>query len=185
MKRNWTSSAGVDLTKAWMKFQSASKINAIVELAQTEQGIPVLMAEFDADPWALNVANGIIDLRTLELRKHDSNELHSKLVDVIYEPAAKAPRFEKFLQEVFVDEELIDLTCRYAGYSLTGDVSEQIFLFCYGEGANGKSVLLNTLRSIGGDYGLQLDPTILTDNGHSLHPTGLTDLRGARLVATI
>lgn len=174
-----------DLTKAWMRFQSASKIRAIVELAQTEPGVPVRMAEFDANPWALNVANGIIDLHTGELRNHDPAELHSKLVDIDHDPAAAAPRFDQFLHEVFADDALIGLTRRYAGYSLTGDVREQIFLFCYGKGANGKSALLAILRSIAGDYGLQLDPAVLTDNGRDLHPTGLTDLRGARLATTI
>ena len=58
-------------------------------------------------------------------------------------------------------------------------------VFCYGTGQNGKSTLLNTLRTLAGDYGIQLDPAVLMVSGYDQHPTGLTDLRGARFVTTI
>lgn len=83
------------------------------------------------------------------------------------------------------DSDVIGFVRRFAGYSLTGTVHEQKLVFCHGTGANGKSTFLNTLRAILGDYGIQLDPTVLTASAHESHPTGLTDLRGARFVATI
>ena len=174
------------LTKAWLRFQKASTIRAIVELATTEPDIPVLMYEFDADPWSLNCANGVVDLRTGEIRPHDPAELHSKLVPIDYDPTNKAPVWLRFLDEVFAgDRELVQFVKRFAGYSLAGDVREQLLIFAHGTGANGKSTLLGALRRLAGDYGVQLDPTILTAGQHEQHPTGLTDLRGARLVTTI
>lgn len=174
------------LVKAWLRLQTASHIRAIVNLAETEPDVAVTVEELDADPWALNVANGILDLRNGELRSHDPAEMHTKLIEVPYDPDATAPTWERFLLEVFAnDVELISFIQRFAGYSLSGDVSEHLLVFGYGSGANGKSTLLGMLRRLTGNYGLQLDPTILTSSDHDRHPTGLTDLRGARLVTTV
>jgi len=174
-----------ELTRAWMRFQSAARIRSIVELATTEPGVPVTVDQFDADPWSLNVGNGILDLRSGNLHPHDPAELHSKIVPIAYDPTAAAPGWEKFLEEVFDgDATLIEFVQRFAGYSLTGDVREQLLLFGHGSGANGKSTMFGMLRQLAGDYGVQLDPSILTAGLHEQHPTGLTDLRGARLVTT-
>ena len=175
-----------ELVKAWLRFQTAARIRAIVELATTEPDIPVLMSEFDADPWALNCMNGVVDLRTGELRVHDAVEMHSKIVPIEYDPSAQAPHWQGFLEDVFAgDDELITFVQRFAGYSVTGDVREQLLIFAHGTGANGKSTMLGTLRRLAGDYGVQLDPAVLTAGPHEQHPTGLTDLRGARMVTTI
>lgn len=174
-----------ELTRAWLKFQSASRIRSIVELATTEPEVPVLLSDFDADDWSLNVANGVVNLRDGSLRPHVPTEMHSKLVPIHYDPESPAPTWEKFLGEVLGDDpDLIDFVHRFAGYSLTGDVREQLLLFGHGSGANGKSTMFGMLRQLAGDYGVQLDPELLTAGLHEHHPTGLTDLRGARLVTT-
>lgn len=175
-----------ELVRAWVRLQTASHLRAIVELATTEPGIPVTVDQLDADPWSLNVANGVVDLRSAELRPHEPAELHTKIVPIPYVPDAQAPTWARFLADVFdEDEELARFVQRFAGYSLTGDVREQMFLIAHGSGANGKTTLLATLRKLAGGYGVHLDPTVLTAADHDRHPTGLTDLRGARLATTI
>jgi len=174
------------LTRHWLCSQGAARLKAIVDVAWSEPGIPVTVDQLDADPWALNVANGTVDLRTGNLRPHDRAQLHTKLAPVIYEAEAPAPRWRQFLNEIFDgDDEMTGFLQRFAGYSLTGDVSEQQMLFLYGAGANGKSTFLGALRAALGSYGMQLDPRVIMLGHHEEHPTGLTDLRGARFVATI
>jgi putative DNA primase/helicase len=174
------------LAQAWLKFQTAPRIRNIVELACTEPDIPVMMAELDTDPWALNCANGVVDLRTGDLRPHDPAEMHSKIVPIEYDPENTAPVFLRFLEEVFDgDRELMTFVQHFAGYSLTGEVREHMFVFAHGGGSNGKTCLFTALRNVAGDYGVQLDPTVLVAGQHEQHPTGLTDLRGARLVTTV
>lgn len=175
-----------DLFKWGIRTQSASGIAHMLELASTEPGIPVLVDQLDADPWLFNTANGTVDLRTGELRAHDRRDLMTKLAPVKYQPDAECPTWKRFLSDVFADDdEVIGFVRRFSGYSLTGMVTEQKMVFCHGTGANGKSTLLNTLRAVTGDYGIQLDPQVLTLAAHDQHPTGLTDLRGARFVSTI
>ena len=168
-----------ELTKAWLKFQAAARLRAVVELASTEPGVPVTVDQLDTDPWALNVANGIVDLRTSKLRPHDPAEMCTKVVPIAFDPVAACPTWERFLDDVFSgDATLIEFVQRSAGYSLTGDVREQMLIFAHGVGANGKTTMLVMLRQLAGDYGVQLDPAVLTAGVHDQHPTGLTDLRG-------
>src|SRR5215210_3135919 len=58
------------LIKHAMKCEAINRLKAMVELARTEEGIPVSMDTLDRDPWALNVLNGTLDLRTGDLRPH-------------------------------------------------------------------------------------------------------------------
>ena len=169
-----------------IRAQSNAGINNMINLASTEPGIPALIDTLDANPWHLCCANGTVDLRTGHLHPHDRSDLITKITPVAYRPDAQAPTWERFLTEIFAgDRDLIGFVQRMAGYSLTGDVTEQVMVFAHGSGRNGKTTLLNTIRHIAGDYGIQLDPTVLVADTHDQHPTGLTDLRGARFVATV
>jgi putative DNA primase/helicase len=71
---------------------------------------------------------------------------------------------------------------RVCGYALTGITREHALFFLYGTGANGKSVFLNTVISIFGDYHTTAAIETFTASKSEHHPTDLAHLRGARLV---
>jgi P4 family phage/plasmid primase-like protien len=185
--------AGADTPKAqrkaidhWMRSQHAARLAAMVAVAATEPGVPITIDRLDADPWLLNVANGTLDLRTGTLRPHDRTDLITKASPVPFDPAATAPRWERFLNDVFAgDAEVIAFVARLVGWSITGDVSEQRLPIAYGPGANGKSTFLAAMKAVLGDYATSIDPQLLVASDHAQHPTGLMDLRGARFVATV
>jgi putative DNA primase/helicase len=169
----------------WAKqSESASRLGAMISLARSEPSIPLKADQLDSDPWLMNVQNGTLDLRTGDLKPHERDDLITKLAPVEYDPDATAPTWEKVLEQVLPNQAVRDFVQRYAGYSLTGDVSEQILLFLYGTGANGKSTLINALLEVMGDYAKQAAPELLTLK-HGAHPTELADLKGARFVASI
>jgi len=169
-----------------LRSEQKDRLKAMVELAASEPGIPVLPEELDRDPWLLNVANGTIDLRTGELRPHRREDLITKITDVKYDETAKCPRWEQFLDEVMRgNQALVTFLQRAAGMSLTGDVSDHVLLTLYGTGRNGKSTFLNTLLAVMGDYGMQAAPDLLMAKRGERHPTELADLFGKRLVVSI
>ena len=168
-----------------IKADSRAGREAMLALARSEPGIPVTPEELDRDSWLLNVENGTIDLRTGTLRPHQREDLLTKLAPVQYDPAAEAPRWLRFLEEVLPDPELRRFVQAATGYACTGDVSEQVLFFLYGLGANGKSVYLATGQAVLGDYSVQVIPDMLMARKGEHHPTELTDLYRRRFVATI
>ena len=91
----------------------------------------------------------------------------------------------RFIDEVTGgDDELQRYLQRLSGYCLTGVTTEQMFAFLHGTGANGKTVFLNTISAIMGDYATVAAPETFIASRNDRHPTDLAALRGARLVVS-
>lgn len=163
--------------------ERSARLNAMIELARSEREVVVSADDLDADPWALNVRNGIIDLRTGKLRPHDPAELHTRLAPVSYDPNAICPDFDTFLDETTCGSEgLATYLQQLLGLCLTGDISEQILPVWWGTGSNGKNTLLDLILAILGDYAGLAAPDLLVAKQWTQHPTELADLHGKRLV---
>jgi len=101
----------------------------------------------------LNVANGLVDLRTGSLLPHDPERLITVQAPVEFDPEARAPRFENFLREIFLgDADLIAFILRLLGMMILGGNPERVFVVFWGDGRNGKSTLLKTLGGVLGNY---------------------------------
>lgn len=162
--------------------QSSRGVQSMLKLACTDASVVVRHDDLDADPWALNVANGTIDLRTGKLRAHRREDLNTKLAPVDYDPSAKAPAWEAFVHRILGgNAELIAFVQRLVGYSLTGVIREHSLPFFFGDGANGKSTFTGAVRDVLGDYATAA-PRGLLFGGSERHPTELTTLFRARFV---
>jgi putative DNA primase/helicase len=166
--------------------ESDSRIQVMVSLARALPGIPVKLCEFDAHPWLFNVNNGTINLKTGHLQPHNSEELHTVLVPVDYDPNAKCPQWDGFLDRVTDGRQTVSKYLQRAvGYSLTEDTRLQVFFFLYGVGNNGKSTFIMTVRKMLGAYGtkLSIEDLMSRDKKISGAPReGIADLRGKRFV---
>jgi len=153
-----------DLRKELVKHARATerqvRLDAMIKSAESEPGIAVSLADLDANHWLLNVTNGTFDLRTGVLKPHDRADLITEILPIDYNPNATSTEWDTFLHRIFNDNiDLIAYVQRALGYSITGDQSEQAFFFCYGNGFNGKSTLLNASRLVLGNYATQVPPT--------------------------
>jgi putative DNA primase/helicase len=174
------------LLKHLLRWEDDKHLSGCLNQMRSEDGIPVLPADLDRDPFLFNVRNGTLDLRTGQLRGHDRDDLITKLAPVEYDPGARWPLWGSFLARVMDNNgDLMEYLRRVVGYSLTGDVSEQAMWFLYGMGQNGKSTFLQTLLALFGDYGLQAVSELLMAKTHEQHPTERKDLFGRRFCATI
>lgn len=162
--------------------ESAGKVSAMVNLSRHLPGVPVDATKLDEDPWLLNCTNGIVDLRTGDLLPHDRATMCSKVTGIEYDSTAQAPRFERFLDEVFPDKAVKDWVQKHLGYCLTGVVRQHLLPVWWGSGRNGKSTLIDAVSFVMGDYATAIDPTILLDRQGEAHPTERMPLLGARLV---
>jgi putative DNA primase/helicase len=166
-----------------LKSQDERRVNAMVRLARSIDGVAIGHRALDAHPWLFNCDNGTIDLRTGVLSPHSRAHLLTKLCPTRYDPAAPCPVWERTLAAVFDGKaELVDYFRRLCGYSMTGDVSEQLLPVFWGAGSNGKSLLFEVVRSVlGTDYATPGARELL-DPREDAHPTFKADLFGMRLV---
>lgn len=160
-------------------------VASVENMARSNADLVATADQFDSDPMLLGTPGGTVDLRTGELLEAERGHWITKHCSVTpAEPGARAERWEGFLLRVFDgDQELIDFLQRAAGYALTGRTTEHKLLFLYGTGRNGKSVFLNTLFEIMGDYAKRAPAQTFLDSSGDRHPTDLAGLMGARLVA--
>lgn len=175
--------------------ESGRGIRETVRLAESEPGIAIDASELDADLFMFNCQNGTVDLRTGEFKEHSRDSLLTKISPVTYDKSAKCPTWERFLCRVFAkdpcdpddpgDTELIGFVRRLFGYCISGDISEQIMPILWGNGSNGKTTLLNTIREVmgkGTGYSAKAPRGLLMARKGESHPTELTVLQGTRLV---
>ena len=171
------------IAKWAMASESRSRIEAMIALARSLQDIPARPDALDSAPWLLNVQNGTIDLRTGGLRPHRREALITKIAGCGYEPEADAPRFERFLREVLVEDDVVAFVRRFAGYSLTGSTRERAFAILWGRGKNGKGTLVELLRDVLGDYATNTDVETVLARKYSGVGNDVAALRGARFVS--
>lgn len=161
----------------------AGKLAAMLKLAAAD--VPVSVDELDANPWLLNCPNGTLDLRTGQLKPHRREDGITKLCPTNYNPDAGSYCWDRFLDGVFGESPTVEFVQRYAGYCLTGDVSEQVLAVLWGVGSNGKSTYLTAFQDmLGTDYSMAAPSGLLTVKKTDTHPTEVADLFGTRFVVS-
>jgi putative DNA primase/helicase len=155
----------------------------VERLARSDPAHAVTQAFWDADPWCLGVPGGVVDLRTGRMGPADPGQGITRSTAVAPGETADCPLWRHFLREATgQDEATVRFLQQWFGYSLTGDTREHALLFIHGPGGNGKSVFMNTLAGILGDYAVTADMGTFAEAKGERHPTDLAMLAGARLV---
>ena len=163
---------------------SAKTVANVERLAKADRRLAATMDQWDTEPTILNTPDGVVDLSTGKLRDHRADDYLTRMTAV--GPGNGCPTWRDFLKRVTAgDEDLQRFLQRKAGYSLTGLTRDHALFFLYGLGANGKSVYLNTLAGIMGEYHRTAAIETFTASNTDRHPTDLAGLRGARLVTAI
>ena len=167
-------------------FLASAGVRGIATMASSDPRIVTHISDLDALPWQLNTPTGAIDLRTGRLHEPDPDALHTRSTTVAPDFEMPAPLWERFLATTFGgNAELIGHVQRVLGVACVGQVLEQVLPFWWGSGANGKSVLIETIMSILGrgddGYSRAIAAEMLMMRKHSEHPTELAQLAGVRL----
>ena len=159
------------------------KVNMMKEC---EHLLPVTNETFDNDFNLFNVQNGFINLIKGQLSEHERSNYFTKISNVEYTDKADCPKWDEFLDDIFLgNQELVRFIQRAVGYSLSGHTSEQVLFVLYGNGRNGKSVFLDILNEVFGNYSTNIQPqAIMASKNNSDASPEIAKLDGARLVTT-
>lgn len=170
-------------------------------IAQAAPHLTIGVEQMDADPHLVNVENGTLVFERLRdpevadpakamfwrvrLRPHDRADRLAKLAPATYDPDAECPKWHDFLDKFQPSKDMQNFLQVYYGYSLLGVIGAQKLVFHYGEGANGKSTLIEALARLFGAYARSLNAESLTGtqarSGSQASPD-LAQLPGARMV---
>ena len=154
-------------------------VNAIT-LAGTDPEVLVQAIELDSQANDLCTPNGIVNLRTGEVRKAVKGLDLNTRQTTVSPKKADTPLWQAFLKEVLQDEERINYLQELLGASLFGDARYHVLPVLAGSGANGKSTLLDVVSGILGDYAASMPENFLLDANGNAHPTEIARLRGVR-----
>ena len=162
----------------------ASRARVLDEIADTATFLLLDPSEegWDEVPHLLGVGDGqLVDLRTGQARSRERADRILLSTHVPFDPEATASRFDQFLQET-LEPEIRSYLQRAVGYSLTGEMGEQVWFLLHGRGANGKSTLLNALLAALGEYGVSVRMEIFAELRRGGRTPDLGALDGPRMV---
>jgi putative DNA primase/helicase len=174
-----------------LKLEQTPGSKHCLEFAQSLAPFSCLPDALDKDPACLACLNGTLYPQFGFLAASDQNAMITKRLSVAYKETTKAPRWLKFLDEVFTkqngdpDPDLIGYIQKALGYCLTSYTNERCLFICYGEGANGKPTFINNIDYIMGSYAATITFGNLTDSGGERTGHDLAGLRGVRFLAAI
>lgn len=174
-----------ELFVTWAKSQRfARKIGDTINILKGREEIWCEPDDFDVDPYHFNVANGVVHLQTHELLPHDREFMCSQISkEVNFDPSASCPQFERFLTLVQPNRAHRRYLQRLIGYTMLGELRDQIFAVHIGSGGNGKGVFLDTIAFILGEYATtgQRESFVRKSNSNRI-PADIASYEGKRLV---
>src|SRR5262249_41455170 len=90
-----------------VRSEGHQRIKAMLEHAKSTKPIATVPEAFDRPETAyvINVENGTLDLRSGALRQHDPHDFITKLASVAYDPDARSPAWDQFLEKQVPDPE--------------------------------------------------------------------------------
>jgi putative DNA primase/helicase len=179
-------------------------------IAQAEPHCAVEADAIDADPLKLNVGNGtlifsrtireeedpdfggevpvmrLITAGVMRLEPHIRADRITKIIEFAHDPASPCPKWRGFLDRFQPDTATRRFLQVAAGSGLIGGAKTQALIFLYGEGQNGKSVFMEVLAQMIGDYAGRLKPESITGLENARGDQATPDfarLQGKRFVA--
>jgi putative DNA primase/helicase len=162
----------------------AKTVAAVERLTKSDRRLAATVDQWDRDAWLLNTPGGVVDLRSGNIRPHRPDDYCTKITAAA--PSGGCPTWHAFLDRVTDGNHgLQEYLQRVTGYALTGSTQAHALFFLYGTGANGKSVFIDTISGILGDYHRTAPIETFTVSSAERHPTDIAMLRGARLVTAV
>lgn len=197
------------IADSWAEFARKSgnnvTANAAIEALKQKEGVTMDINEFDANPFLIGVANGVIDLREAvqeydergnvigvtplfrDAHPDDLILLNTGVEYKRYDRTGTTARkqWERYL-DTFINvgpdgKSFCEEVQMFFGYGLIGSNPERIFLLVYGPSSTGKSTLLNAVGAALGDYAMTANISMYQN--HKLNPV-LARALSKRIVMT-
>lgn len=104
--------------------------------------------DWDMHDHLLNVANGVLDLRTGELTKHNPDLMFTFCIQTAFNPYADVTLITSYLLDLGLSSKVIDYLQMAVGYTLTGETNEECLFYLFGPTRSGKGTFCSALISL-------------------------------------
>jgi putative DNA primase/helicase len=182
MARKICKKASIETPQSAAKYSTAASVAAIEVLARANPRHAATVTQWDENRLLLNTQGGCLDLEHQRYRASQREDYCTKLTAVAVKDGRPALWLQFLARCTNNDYQFVNYLQRACGYFLTGSTEEHAMFFVYGTGGNGKSVFLNTIAGILGDYAKAAAMSTFIASKSDQHPTDLAALMGARLV---
>jgi putative DNA primase/helicase len=185
LKQRWSAAIDHGKDAIWKaSVPDVRRVNGAKQLFRSM--VSASIATFDAAPDALNVANGVLNLRTGVLAAHNPAQRFTYVVPVEYDPTADCAPWEAFLRDALHTDDATLLTYLQTavGYSLTGHTSEESLWYVYGPARSGKGTFTESLLALlPAPLGVEVDfATFTAKREGDTQNFDLAPLKPARLI---
>ena len=139
------------------RFSTYNRVKAVKNLLKSRS---ITEVAFDRNP-VLTFQNGTLEIETGRFRDFSQADYCSIIMDYAYDPEARCPQWEKFIEDVTDEEPRRAENLQFiAGYTLFSDFRHQKVFILVGNGGNGKSVYLELIQKLFGDNNVtHVEPT--------------------------
>lgn len=153
--------AGKTAIRSLINSENEYKLRSALHIASAEQNVDT--DTINKNPWLFNAANCTINLQLANesTYKQKRTDYITQIARAEYNQNANTETWEKFVSEVFQDEDVRHYVQKFLGYCLTGLTSEHKLLILVGDGRNGKSTFINAISYALGTYANAIDPELL------------------------
>jgi len=113
---------------------------------------------------ALNLSNGIYDFDTMKFEPHIREYYQTMISNVVYDPEATCELWHKTLKRILPDDEVRIYMQKVVGYTICSKFNEKAVFILFGDGNNGKTLFVNVLHRLVGEYSTTLSPNSIMEN---------------------
>lgn len=191
LAKRWADGAAGQLgTAARAAVSKSAFYEGVEKILRADEKLAVVKTDFDKDAWLLGTPGGTVDLKTGVKRDAVASEMISLSTSVAPADDEACPQWKKFMDWVCtdpatgkVDGGMLRTLKQWAGYNLTGDVTQEMVAFLHGGGSNGKGTYIETLQAVLGSYFYMADKDLFMEGKFKTHTEEIAALAGKRMVA--
>ena len=145
--------------------------------------------ELDQNPYLICFRNGIIDFKEKTFRDGRAEDYVSFCTNIDYIPGDSGKRSQEkevevktFMEQLFPEAPLRRYMWQHLASTLIGTLENQTFNMYFGSGRNGKSVLVDLMSKVLGDYKGTVPTSLITQKRPSIGSSSseIAQLRGVR-----
>ncbi len=126
----------------------ATKIRNGIFMYQSLESPLIEVNEFDDNPDYLNCENGILNLKTGHLEKHNPDMFFTNTIPVKFNNNTDFSNWTKILNDITGDESITRYLQLATGYSLTGRTKEECLFYIWGKTRCGKGTFTETIMAM-------------------------------------